>query len=84
VKNVRVNDKPPVRHVLAAQKTVAGTDRSTLDLLGLAWPFSQVGLLTAEEFVKEAQHRRIDMSGGWRLDVSGLQELAGLGVFVPF
>ena len=58
--------QPSARHVLAVQKAMAGTERSTLDLLGLAWPFSQVGLLTAEEFVKEVQHRRIDMSGGRR------------------
>ncbi|GAA3260979.1 hypothetical protein ACFO1B_55475 [Dactylosporangium siamense] len=79
-----MNDKPPMRHRLAPPKTIAGADRSTLDLLGLAWPFSQVSLLTAEELVREAQNRRINMSGDWKLDVSGLQELHRLGVLVPF
>ncbi len=62
---------------------IAGTLRSSLDLLTLPFPFSQVGLLTVDEFLKAAQQRRIKMWAGWDLDRSGLEDLHRHGVVVP-
>jgi hypothetical protein len=61
------------------------TDRSSLDVLGLPWPFSQIGLLTPEEFLKQAQQHRVRVGGarGQELDSSGLQELHRLGILIP-
>ena len=42
----------------SVQRAKASTSRSSLDLLSLTYPFSQVGLLTASDFAKEAEHRR--------------------------
>jgi len=61
----------------------AATERSTLELLRLPWPFSQIGLLTPEEFLKEAKYRRLSMSDGWLLDRSGSEELHRLGILDP-
>jgi hypothetical protein len=40
-----------VTHIM--RPAIAGTARGTLDLLALPLPFTQVALLTPEEFVKE-------------------------------
>jgi hypothetical protein len=79
-----VGDDNRPRFTTSVVKATAATHRSSLDLLGLPWPFSQTGLLTREDFVREADHRRIRMAGGWRLDVSGLEELHRQGLVVPF
>ena len=42
----------------SVQGAKASTSRSSLDLLSLSYPFSQVGLLTASDFAKEAERRR--------------------------
>ncbi|MHB8294338.1 MAG: hypothetical protein ACYDH5_06850 [Acidimicrobiales bacterium] len=60
----------------------ASSTRSTLDLLWLPWPFSQLQLLTADEFVKKAEEQV--RGRGWRLDVGALEELHRTGVLVPF
>ena len=66
------------------QHTIAATSRSTLELLSLPFPFSQVDLLQPSEFVKAAAERQITMWGGRDLDVSALEELHRLGILVPF
>lgn len=73
-----------IKIIHLVQKTQSPTQRSTLDLLGLPFPFSQVGLLQPSEFVKAAGQRRITMWAGRALDESGLQELHRRGVLVPF
>ena len=73
-----------IRLIHAVQKTIAPTARTTLDLLSLPFPFSQVDLLQPSEFVKAAQQRRITMWGRHDLDESGLQELHRRGILVPF
>ena len=40
------------------RRAEAVTARSSLDLLNLPYPFSQLGLLTADEFAKLAEQRR--------------------------
>jgi hypothetical protein len=55
-----------------------------LDLLTLPWPFSQVQLLSANEFVRHVEDRRIGALGGWKLDLSGFEDLHRTGVLVPF
>jgi hypothetical protein len=62
---------------------VAATARTSLDLLALPYPFSQVGLLTAEEIVTAADERRLRMAGGRHLDLSGLEELHRHSILVP-
>jgi hypothetical protein len=42
--------------------------------------FSQVGLLTVDEFLKATQHRRIKMWAGHDFDRSGLEDLRIPGV----
>jgi hypothetical protein len=81
---VQVGDDNRLRLTTSVVKATAATRWSSLDLLGLPWPFSQTGLLTREDFVREADHCRIRMAGGWRLDVSGLEELHRRGLLVPF
>ena len=73
-----------IRLIHVVQKTIAPTSRTTLDLLSLPFPFSQVDLLDPSEFVKAAAQRRIMMWGRHDLDVSGLQELHRHGILVPF
>ena len=58
--------------------TAIGTDRSTLDLLTIDWPFSQLPLLNDRDFAKEAEKR------GIRIDSAGLEELHRRGILVPF
>jgi hypothetical protein len=57
------SDGSGVRIIHTVSETVAATSRSSLDLLALPFPFSQVSLLTAEEFLKAATWRRIQNSG---------------------
>jgi hypothetical protein len=73
-----------VRLIHVVQKTIAPTNRTTLDLLSLPFPFSQVDLLQPSEFVKAAEQRRITTWGRRDLDESGLQELHRRGILVPF
>ena len=54
------------------------TPRGPLDLLSLQEPFTQLGLLTADSFERQAEQR------GIRLRVGQLQELHRLGLVVPF
>lgn len=69
---------PAVHHALT-------TDRSSVEILGLPWPFSQIGLLTPEEFVKQAAQRHVRIGGtrGRDLDRSGLEELHRQSIIVP-
>jgi hypothetical protein len=63
---------------------VAATRRTSVELLTLPYPFSQVFLIDADDFIKEVDKRQIRMSGGWRLNISGLQELHRQGLLIPF
>jgi hypothetical protein len=65
------------------QPAIAATLRTSLELLNLPFPFSQLGLLDVDEFLREADERRITMASGWRLNASGLEELHKQGVLVP-
>lgn len=62
----------------------AATSRSSLDLLSLSYPFSQLGLMSADEFAKQAERRR---SRGMRslppVNVQVLEELHRHGVLIP-
>jgi hypothetical protein len=40
------------------QSAAAATPRSSLELLNLRFPFSQLGLVSADEFAKQAERRR--------------------------
>jgi hypothetical protein len=66
------------------QRSRAASSRSTLDLLELPWPFSQVSLLTPQEFARQGEERSIGSGGARGLDVSSLQELHRTGILVPF
>jgi hypothetical protein len=66
------------------RRALAATSRSSLDLLTLHYPFSQVGLLTPENFVREAERRYSHaMRGRFNLEVAGLEELHRHGILVP-
>ena len=66
------------------RRALAATARSSLDLLTLQYPFSQVDLLTSEEFVKEAERRHsYAMSSRLHLDVAVLETLHRHGILVP-
>jgi hypothetical protein len=77
------SDGSGVRIIHTVSETVAATSRSSLDLLALPFPFSQVSLLTADEFLKAAACRRIKMRADRDLDISGLEELHKHEVLVP-
>jgi hypothetical protein len=66
------------------QSAAAATSRSSLELLGLRFPFSQLGLLSADEFAKQAERRR---SKGLRsrptITTQVLEELHRHGVLIP-
>ena len=67
-----------------ARRASAATDRSSLDLLGLTYPFSQVGLLDASEFGKLAAQRRSRADRSLPpVDEQTLQELHRGGLLVP-
>lgn len=59
-------------------RTALMTHRSSIDLLQLNAPFTQLYLLTARDFVREANER------GFRLSVEQLEELHRVGVLKPF
>jgi hypothetical protein len=61
----------------------ADTARSSLDLLNLPYPFSQVDLMTPEQLEAAAKARRICMAYGRALDLPGLEELHRHGILVP-
>jgi hypothetical protein len=73
-----------VKLIHVVPKTIASTTRTTLDLLSLPFPFSQVGLLDPSEFVKAVNQRRIGVWGDRDLDESGLEELHRQRILVPF
>lgn len=77
----RQDDEPRIIHTVGS--AVAATSRSSLELLSLPYPFSQVGLLTADEFLNAAKQRRITMWAGFDLDQSGLEDLHRQGIIVP-
>jgi hypothetical protein len=59
-------------------------DRSTIDLLTLPYPFSQVPLMTEADFCRAAVQRGITLSGRHDLDRSALEELHRHQIIVPF
>lgn len=66
------------------ERCQAATKRSSLDLLTLPYPFSQLGLLTAGEFAGQAQRRRSRaMFALPSIDAQVLEELHRWGVLVP-
>jgi hypothetical protein len=72
--------QPPYPTVRSAK---AATARSSLDLLGLPYPFSQVGLLTASSFVELAEERRSRAGRNLPINEQVLEELHRCGVLVP-
>ena len=62
----------------------AWTPRSSLDLLSLPYPFSQVALLTPKAMADAAAQRRITTHAGHLVQESLLEELHRLGLLVPF
>ena len=70
--------------LVVIRRARAATARSSLDLLTLPYPFSQVNLLTPEEFVREAERRHsFGMSSRLHLDVAALEALHRHGVLIP-
>lgn len=68
----------------SVQRAVAATSRSTLDLLKLRYPFSQVGLMNANDFAKQAQRRRsYAMRSLPPINTQTLEELHRCGVLIP-
>ncbi len=61
----------------------AATTRSSLDLLSLPYPFSQVRLLNAADFAKQAERRRSRAQRQLPMSVQVLEELHRHGVLVP-
>ncbi len=61
----------------------AATPRSSLDLLSLPYPFSQVGLLSATDFAKLAERRRGYADRGLPMDLHVLEVLHRHGVLTP-
>lgn len=72
-----------VRIIHTVAETIAVTSRSSLELLTLPFPFSQVGLVTADEFLRAVAKRRIKMWAHRDLDITGLEELHKRNVLVP-
>jgi hypothetical protein len=72
----------PYPHVRSAE---AVTTRSSLDLLGLPYPFSQVSPITASDFARLAGERRSRAGRSLpAVDEQILEELHRCGVLVPF
>lgn len=66
------------------RRAEAITVRSSLDLLGLPYPFSQLDLLTASDFAKLAEQRRCRATRSLpSVDALVLEELHSCGVLVP-
>jgi hypothetical protein len=66
------------------QRALAATLRSSLDLLSLRYPFSQLGLMSADEFAKQAMRRR----NRWTrrlpsINAQVLEELHRYGALIP-
>lgn len=78
----RDDSRTRVTHIM--RPAIAGTAKGTPDLLALPLPFTQIGLLTPEEFVKEAERRHVRTSVGLNLDLAGLEELHRHEILVPF
>ena len=77
-----IPDKPLYPTVRAAE---AATVRTSLELLGLTYPFSQVGLLTASDFATLAGERRSRAGRSLPpVNEQVLKELHRYGVLVPF
>ena len=75
------SDGPVYSTVRSAEAAIA---RSSMDLLGLPCPFSQVGLLTASEFAKLAELRRSRAARSLPpVNEQVLEELHRRGVLVP-
>lgn len=67
------------------RKASATTPRSTLELLSLSYPFTQVSLLTADEFAREGGRRRSRSASSFPpIDTQVLEEFHRLGALVPF
>ena len=76
--------EPSRKEYPAIQPAAAATGRSSLDLLSLPYPFSQVGLLTAAEFATLAGQRRSRATQGLPpLDAQVLEELHRCEILVP-
>ncbi len=60
-----------------------GTGRSSLDLLSLIYPFSQIGLLSARDFATEAAKRRDRSVQHLPMNEQVLEELHRCGVLAP-
>jgi hypothetical protein len=73
---------PPIEHSLV-QSSRAVTPRSSLDLLRLSYPFSQVGLLDARDFAKEAEKRRSRTARHLPMNTQVPEELHRQGLLVP-
>ncbi len=75
----------PPREYPTVASASAATIRSSLDLLSLPYPFSQVGLLTVSEFVKLGEQRRSRAARGLIPPVNEqvLEELHRCRVLVP-
>jgi hypothetical protein len=70
--------------LLGIRRARAATARSSLDLLTLQYPFSQVNLLTPEAFIREAERRySSSISSRLHLDVAALEALHRHRVLVP-
>jgi hypothetical protein len=66
------------------RNALAATPRSSLELLSLRYPFSQVGLLSADDFAKQAERRRSRwMRNLPPVNAQVLEELHRHGIFVP-
>jgi hypothetical protein len=66
------------------QSAAAATPRSSLELLSLRFPFSQLGLMSADEFAKQAERcRSKGMRGRPAITTQVLEELHRHGVLMP-
>jgi hypothetical protein len=72
-----------VPRTVIVPRAMATTTRSALALLELAWPFSQVPLLTPDEFVRKANERHLRPAAAIDLDLRGLEELHRHQALVP-
>lgn len=73
---------PPIEFSQVQTSRVV-TPRSSLDLLKLSYPFSQVGLLMTSDFAKEAEKRRSRTARHLPMNTQVLEELHRQGLLVP-
>jgi hypothetical protein len=79
-----MNEQAPKKTAYSSVRSAkAATSRSSLDLLSLPYPFSQVGLLTASDFVKQAEFRRSHADRGLPMDLRVLEVLHRYSVLTP-